>query len=274
MTDPVHGKDVGYFVFTLPFEVLVSEMLLWLVAVTFGCVLAVHAVRGTVGVRPRRASFAAQVHLAFLGAAFLLAAAWRLALERYLLELHQPRGGGDQPFAGVGYVDVHVRTPVLTSLAIAAVVLAFGCAAAPWLARWRWVRRARKLVVIGGLVAAAGVVLALTLLPALVQRWVVDPNQLASEAPYLERSAAATRQALGLDQIDVEPYSSAGQLPAADFRSVADRLTQVTTWDAALLGARMRQMVTDTPYFSPLSPTLDVVRTAGNHSRPSSAHVS
>ena len=263
VTDPVHGKDVGYFVFTLPFEVLVSGMLLWLVAVTFGWVLAVHAVRGTVGVRPRRASFAAQVHLALLLAAFLLAAAWRLALERYLLELHQPRGGGDQPFAGVGYVDVHVRTPVLTSLAIAAVVLAFVCAAAPWLARLRWVRRARKVVAIGGLVAAAGVVLALTLLPALVQRWVVDPNQLASEAPYLERSAAATRQALGLDQIDVEPYSSAGQLPAADFRTVDDRLSLVTTWDSALLGARMQQMVTDTPYFSPQTPNLDVVRAGG-----------
>ncbi len=263
VTDPVHGKDVGYFVFTLPFEVLVSETLLWLVAVTFGCVLAVHAVKRTVDVRPLRASFAARVHLALLLAAFLLVVGWRLSLERYLLELHQPGVGGSQPFAGVGYVDVHVRMPVLSSLAVAAVVLAILCAAAPWLARWPWVRRARKLVVIGGLVAAAGVVLSLTLLPALVQRFVVDPNQLASEAPYLESSAAATRQALGLDQVYVESYSPTGEVPAADFRSVADRLTQVTTWDAALLGARMRQMVTDTPYFSPLSPTLDVVRTAG-----------
>ncbi len=46
VVDPIHGKDVGFFVFTLPFELMVSGLLLWLVAVATCYVALVYVHRG------------------------------------------------------------------------------------------------------------------------------------------------------------------------------------------------------------------------------------
>ena len=263
LVDPVHGRDLGFFVFTLPFAVLVSGLLLWLVAVTAVGVALVHAARGTVGVRPLRATFAAQLHLALLAGVFLLAVAWRLWLEQYLLELRQPGGDGTRSFAGEGYVDVHVRTPGLEVLTVVAVALALVCVAVPIVARWGGARRARRMLVLPAVVVGVVAIVGMAVVPPLVQRFAVDPNQLLSEKPFIERSAVATTHALGLDRIAVQPYAAEGRVTAADFRSVDRRLTHVATWDTWLLGDRMRQLVTDTPYFSPHTPTLDVVPVDG-----------
>ena len=239
VVDPVHGKDVGFFVFTLPFEVLVSGLLLWLVAVTAGVRGAgPRRVAGRWALRPLRATFAAQLHLAVLAAAFLLAVAWRLRLEQYLLELQQPGVDGSRSFAGAGYVDVHVRTPGLAVLAVVAVALALrlrrravrravdrgapgpaawsSCRRQSW---WRWPSSAMAVV------------------PALVQRFVVDPNQLLSEKPFLERSTVATRHALGLDRIDGRAvhHRAAGSRPPTS-ASVDRRLAHVA--DVGHLAAR------------------------------------
>ena len=263
VVDPVHGKDLGFFVFTLPFEVLVSGVLLWLVAVSAGGVALVHLGRGSLGLRPLRATFPAQLHLAVLAAAFLLAVAWRLRLEQYRLELQQPRLDGSRSFAGADYVDLHVRTPGLAVLAVLAVASACVCVAVPFVVRRTSARRAWRRVVLPAAAIAALAVVAMAVVPPLVQRFVVDPNQLLSERPFIERSTVATRHALGLDRIAVEPYTTHGRVTAADFRSADRRLAHVPTWDTWLLGDRMRQLVTDTPYFSPDAPTLDVVPVDG-----------
>ena len=43
------------------------------------------------------------------------------------------------------------------------------------------------------------------LAPPLVQHYLVDPNPLLSEQPYLDRSIAATRAGLGLESVEVRP---------------------------------------------------------------------
>jgi uncharacterized membrane protein (UPF0182 family) len=144
-----------------------------------------------------------------------------------------------------------------------AVVLALVCVASPFVARSGSTRRGALFV---GVPAAFLVVLVAVvgaLVPALVQRYVVDPNPLLSEQPFLVRSIAATRSGLGLDVIDVQPYSPSGSFSAADFPPVSQRLAHVSIWDPWLLGPRMRELVTDTPYYSPEDPRLDVVRVRG-----------
>ncbi len=263
VVDPMHGKDVGFFVFSLPFHLQVSVLLLWLLAVTAVAVVLVSRVRGTLHFRPLRASSGVKLHLAVLAAGFLLVVAWRLRLERYLLELGQPSTDDSHSFAGAGYVDVNVRAPELTALSILALVLAAACLAVPLVARTRY---ARLVGVRAGIVLVIAVGVAGGLAPALVQRYVVDPNPLLSEQPYLARSIAATRVGLGLDEIGVEAYSPADAFRAADFPEARTRLSRVATWDNWVLGARMRQLVTEPPYFRPEDPTLDVVTTGGRPS--------
>ena len=263
VTDPIYGKDVGFFVFSLPFERMVSGLLLWLIAVAAGIVALVYRARQTVGLRPLRATFEAQVHLASLGAMFLLAVAWRIYLERYMLELRQPSLSDGRSFSGAGYVDVHIRLPGFGILIGLSIALALACVAAPFVARAGSARTTALLVGIPAALFVGSVALLWTLIPSLVQRYVVDPNPLVSEQPYLERSLAATRTGLALDAIDVVPYAPTGRFAAADFSTVREQLGRVPIWDTSILEARMRELVTDTPYYKPEAPALDVVRGDG-----------
>jgi uncharacterized membrane protein (UPF0182 family) len=261
--DPVHGKDIGYFVFSLPFELLVVQLVLGGVVATATCVAIAYGVRGEVSLRGRRATFRAQQHLAALAAAFLLAVAWRAHLERYLLELHQPAADDPDSFAGADYVDVHVRMPGLTNLATLAVVLAVACLVAPLLVRTGRRRRARLLVAAPLVALSAGGLLVAAVIPAVVQRFVVDPHPLLREQALVAQSIAATRAALGIDDLAAQPYAPTRRFSAADFAAATRRLRHVQTWDSDLLGSRMRELVTDTPYFRPEDQALDVVRVDG-----------
>ena len=259
VTDPNSGKDVSFFVFSLPFQLTVSGLLLALIAVAAVAVGLVYRSRGALQLRPLGATYEAQVHLAALAAASLLVVAWRFHLERYVLELGQPPPGDSNSFPGAGYVDVHVRWRGLDVLSVVAVVMAFACLAAPRLARSGHRRAARLSLA----VPAAGLVVALlsigSWIPALVQRFIVDPNPLVSERPFLERSIASTRSGLGLDQIEARPYSPT-VLSAADVSGARARLADVQVWDGRVIAARMRDLVTETPYYRPGTPTVDSVR--------------
>jgi hypothetical protein len=263
VTDPLHGKDVGFFVFTLPFERAVVQYSFLLVAAAAVAAALVYWARGSITLRPLRVAHEAQVHAAVLGAAFLLILAWRLRLQQYTLELGQPSPEDDNSFAGASYVDARIRSPGFAALSIFAVLLAFACVAAPSVARNWYGRRPRFFL--GVLVAklAIGVIFVSAWLPALVQRYAVDPNPLLSERPYLAASIAATRSSLGLDKIDVESYSPTGSFSPDDIPGVRKRLAHVAIWDSSLLKARMRQLVTETPYYEPEQPTYDVVPVDG-----------
>jgi uncharacterized membrane protein (UPF0182 family) len=262
VVDPMSGKDVGFFVFSLPFQLQASRLLLWLIAVAVVSVVLVYLERGALTLRPLRATYEAQVHLGVLAAAFLLAVVWRFRLERYGLELGQPSSGGDS-FAGARFVDVHVRSPGLAALSILSVLSALSCVVAPRMARRGYRRRAGLVIA----VPAAGLFVALvsfwSWLPAIVQRFAVDPSPLLSEQPFVERSIAATRSGLGLDGIEVHPYSPAGRLSAADLSQARSRLANVQVWDTRVLRARMRDLVTEAPFYRPAKPTVDTVRVAG-----------
>jgi uncharacterized membrane protein (UPF0182 family) len=257
--DPVSGKDVGFFVFTLPFLRLLSMLALALVAAATVAVALVYGARGRLQVRPPRATPEAEAHIAALAAAFLLALAWRLQLERYLLELAQPPPGVRDAVAGAGYVDVRVRSPALAAMSWLAIALACGCLAAPRLSP----RRARL-----ALAAPAGALLATWVLvgwwlPALVQRFSVDPNPLVSEQRYLQRSITATRSGLGLDAIDVRAYRPTGALTAADISRARARLARVNVWDRGVIEARTRELVTETPHYRPERAAFDTTKVDG-----------
>ncbi|MGD9960151.1 UPF0182 family protein [Nocardioides sp.] len=257
--DPLYGKDVGFYVFSLPFHLEVCTLLLWLVAVTTVYVVPASRARGALRLKPFRIDFAAQVHLAVLAAVLLLVLSWRLRLERYLLVLDQPNGSEGHTFAGAGYVDVNVRSPALAGLSVLALLLACGCLLLPFALRGRRTKAVRLALGVSGTVLVTVVALVVTLAPPLVQRYVVDPNPLLSEQTLLANSMAATRAGLGLDAIDPQPYQPASAFTAADFPAARKRLANVPAWDTYILEARMRQLVTEPPYFSPQEPVIDVV---------------
>lgn len=260
-TDPLSGKDIGFFVFSLPFYLELALGLLVLLGLTLAIVLIVYRVRRLVVLWPLRIDPRARLHLAGLVAALLVVVAWRLQLQEYVLELGQPSARDPQSFAGASYVEVTATMPILRGLSGTALVLALTVLIAPLILRGSVGRTARILAVDSVIALAVVAALVAVIIPPALQRYVVDPNPLVREEPYLANSLHATRAALGLDEIDVNAYEPDEEFDAADFADEEQRFKRVPAWDAYVLGARMRQLVTDTPYYRPEDPVPDVVAT-------------
>ncbi|MEM7771799.1 MAG: UPF0182 family protein [Cyanobacteria bacterium P01_A01_bin.37] len=84
--------------------------------------------------------------------------------------------------------------------------------------------------------------LATTLLPALVQQTIVQPNELQFETPYIERTIALTRDALSLDDIETETFDPQASLTAEDLQSNALTINNIRIWDARPLLETNRQL--------------------------------
>jgi uncharacterized membrane protein (UPF0182 family) len=178
VVDPMSGKDVGFFVFSLPFQLEASRLLLVLVAVAVVSAVLVYLERGALTLRPLRVTYEAQVHLGVLAAALLLALAWRFRLERYVLELGSPRRT-----AATRSRAPLCRRPCALARARGAVdplvVSALACVVAPHVARRGYPRRAGFLIGVPAAVSSSLISFG-SWLPALVQRFAVDPNPLSA----------------------------------------------------------------------------------------------
>lgn len=222
--DPIFQRDVAYYVFTLP---AVQVALDWVWGVTFTALvfvaLPIYLVRGDVGARLGRLSVAPQAewHLAALGALWLAIS----ALRTWLVGLPNLLFGTHGPLQGASYADLHVRMPGLKLLAV---LLLVGAAALLWGARRGILARVAAIVFVGNFLLTAAVN---GVVPGIVQRLVVQPNELAKETPQIEHHIAATRRAWGLDAVERRELNGDQQLTARDIAANRATIDNVRLWD-------------------------------------------
>jgi uncharacterized membrane protein (UPF0182 family) len=233
-TDPVFGRDVGFYFFTLPVLEFARGWAIAAVLVIAAGVVALYVVRGVIGVATStitrgdlgvagRTALAlarpARAHLSVLGGMFLL-----LVAGGYLLDQFDLLFRTEPVLTGAGFASINARIPALTILAVIVGIAALACFANA-IARTVWV--------LGGAIVLwfAATVLINGVYPALVQNFVVAPDQLNKERPYLERNIAATRAAYALDKVE-ESLFNVGDTPsqAEATREFSDTLS-VRLWD-------------------------------------------
>jgi uncharacterized protein len=224
VAEPYFGRDVGFYVFTLP--VLNRTLGFLLITLLWSGVLALagYVLVGAVRLRGARPEVAdpARVHLAAVAAAVIVLFAVRFWLGRYGVLLE---GTG---FTGtLGFTDVHARLPARWLISGLLVALA---AALVWgAARRQWVAPAAA----GGFLLIA-VVVAGGIYPAMLQKLRVEPNQLGREAGYIEWHMDFTRRAYGLTALRREQLPVGGAAGGlAEIRTWLDRLP---LWDREPLG--------------------------------------
>jgi uncharacterized membrane protein (UPF0182 family) len=219
--DPVLGYDVGFYVFTLPLLELLRTLLFLTIAIAAAGSLAAYVLGGELGLDPIRgilASRAAVRHLSMLAAALLLVLAFGAWLQ-----IPQILTSGSGAVFGASYTDVHARIPVLRILTFAAVA---GAALAVWQAR---TARFWPIAAAGGLylaISLAGVAYA-----AIIQRFVVGPNEQVRETPYITHNIHATRAAFALDRVEERELSGEAHLTRADIDRNAATLDNVPLWN-------------------------------------------
>ncbi|MBO0842779.1 MAG: UPF0182 family protein, partial [Nocardioides sp.] len=209
-TDPFFGKDIGFYVFDLPWwHYLVNFALTGLFLGTFLAVI-VHYTYGGIRLAARRDRFspAAQVQLSLLVGLLLIVKGLDYWVDRYdLVHDAGPR------LDGVSYTDEHAVLPANQILLVIALI----CGVLFLVNMWR---RSWQLPTVGIALFAVSAVLIGMIWPAVVQGFQVRPSEADKEKPYLAANIAATRQAYGIgdDKLQVSAYtpkaSATGTTPA------------------------------------------------------------
>ena len=233
-TDPLFGRDIGFYLFRLP---AVSAALTVLVVVTGLSLIAsalLYGMRGAIVLAPRRAVVEPRAawHLGILLAALLLLFGIQLWFVDSAGLLYSTTG----PLVGASYADVHVSLVGIRVSAVAAVLAAgvvlYGVSRQKllWFAVLAMVGYVAVSVVFRGLA------------PATEQRFVVAPNELARERPYIQQHIAATRRAWRLDSVATRDLEGDVQLSIANIRANAPTIDNVRLWERDLLQQTLGQL--------------------------------
>ena len=238
--DPQFGLDVSFFVFALPGLRFVVSFLMAVVFLAALATLATQYLYGgiRIGGEGPRTTQAARVQLAIVGAAFLLLIAANYWLDRYSLLTKQ-----GTKFQGASYADVNAVIPSKGILAIVAVVVAIMFLATALRGNWRIPAIGVGLMVVSAIVIGG-------IYPAVVERFKVEPNAQELEAPFIQRNINATKNAFGLDNVSVTPYSAATTATAGALRKDAETAASIRLLDPAIVSPSFRQVQQNKQYYN------------------------
>jgi uncharacterized membrane protein (UPF0182 family) len=227
--DPVWGLDAGFYVFDLVLVEAFSHWLSLLLVVALLVSAAMYVAVGTVRVQLVQQDGqlvpaglvvppSARHHLAALTASLLLLLGAGSFLRRYGLMAEE-----SGTISGPGYADLYGTMPLLSVEALATLVAAGLVLVATRRGSLYWLGGALLLVV-----GARGATVAV---PAMMQRFLVEPNELAREAPQIESHVAATRWAWGLQAVEERALSGKATLTARDVEQNRSTVENVRLWD-------------------------------------------
>ena len=223
VTDPVFGRDLGYYVFTLPIVGGVLGLLMFLVVVALLASGALYALRGDVVIYRKNLTIepSARLHLALLLAVLFILTALRVYLVRLPGTLFSTNG----PLFGASYANLHGTIIGLKLAGLAALV-----GAALVVAGARSKRLGRNALLAVGIYFGVSL-LGVVVYPAVVQRLIVAPNELNKETPQLRYHIDATRRAWGLDRVLVRDLSGEAALTERDIQANRTTIDNVRLWD-------------------------------------------
>jgi uncharacterized membrane protein (UPF0182 family) len=255
VTDPVFGKPLEFFLFTLPAWQLVNG---WLVTIAvISCILALLFRTLSESLRahsPQRIADGTSLWrpLSITVAFLLFVAALHVYVDRFALSFdHQT------VFDGVTYTDAHIMIPglliVVAALLLGAFLAAANAVRAP---------RGRKLAL-----AVAPAIVSYALLSIVgwyVGSFIVKPNALARERPFIVNNIQFTRQAFGLDKFQQKEFPAEITVEAADAAHNQSTLQNIRLWDWHALQDTLRQVQEIRTYYD--FPDIDIDRYSLNGS--------
>ncbi|MBI2408014.1 MAG: UPF0182 family protein [Gemmatimonadetes bacterium] len=232
--DPLFGRDIGYYLFTLPAVAMVLDALRTLTGMALAFVGITHVLRGTfvVAGRPISIEPSAARHLGALLALFFVLGAVRLWVVGSADLLYSNTG----PLFGASYTDVHYRLPGIRLGAVAGLVAAGAVLYGVARGRLVWYTVLATIGWLGVNVTARGLV------PAAVQKFVVAPNELVRETPYLQHHIDFTRRAWGLDSVETRELTGDAQLTMDGIKANAATIGNVRLWERDLLKQTFSQL--------------------------------
>src|SRR6185437_15714004 len=250
MIDPIFNKALSFYLFTLPAWQLIANWLMSVAVIT--CLMAIFFIFITGGTRalarPRNA-----YHTPFpwrgLSTAFaflLLTLAMRVYLDRFarLFDEHTI-------FSGVNYTDAHVTLGGMLVISVGLVVgavMAFVAAVLDARARW----------LAASIIPAAVCYAAVQFSAWYMSSFIVKPNELVREQPYITHNIELTREAYGLDRVAEREFPAETTVEATDPANNQATLQNIRLWDWRALQDTLRQIQEIRTYYD--FPDVDIDR--------------
>ena len=251
LPDPIFQKPLGFYLFSLP----VYQMLSWWLTVLAFVILAAAVLHALLSLTQKEESKAATsairgtsfaaISIALAG--YLLLLGWRVYLARFPYLWHD-----HQSFSGVTYTEANYYLPGLLVVAVVLIISAVICLINAF--SWRRLR-----VLIGAVALPVAVYLvAGMMVPAYVNSFIVKPNELGRETPYIEQNIKWTRAAFKLDTIEIRDFEAETALAGFDIGNNRATLDNIRLWDWRALQDTLRQLQEIRTYYD--FPDVDVDR--------------
>lgn len=233
-TDPIFNRDISFYFFSLPFIQLLIQSFLFLIFLSLGLSLLIYLGKKAILIvgkdRPYYSSDGKRelikseekprAHILTLSSFVLFS----LSLYTYFVKIPHLLYSDSGPFFGAGYTDIHARLPILniTSaiLFLGAILLIFSI-----------FKKNYRILFNAFIIYLLFSVLGGWLYPSIMQKFIVDPNELVKESPYILNNILATQKAFDLDKIKERNLSGEDTLSFEDIESNEITVKNIRIWD-------------------------------------------
>jgi uncharacterized membrane protein (UPF0182 family) len=221
LSDPLFGRDLGFFIFRLPMLSAIYNWLTFVLTISAIASAAVYLLYRGILYSPSGLMFSerARKHLLVLAAVFLAMKALGYYLDTFKV-VYSSRGAA----FGASYTDVYALLPALLVLCFLSSIAVIVCIVQIYRPGWRLLLAAVGVLLVAHLIGVQ-------LYPYLLQRFRVVPNEVDVERQFIERNIKFTRLAYGLDQIASQEFSADEQLAAADIKRNDATIKNIRLWD-------------------------------------------
>ncbi len=243
-TDPIFNKDIGFYIFTLPFYMFIRQELLVLVLFAAMVTIVWYYKDGGIQITENlpedgapqisipKVNITEKIgkHLLVLGGILVLFIGWGYHLKIYGL-LYSTQG----PAFGASYTDIHVRIPVFRFLMVLTFLWGLYLI-------YSSTKPKIKPLLLSGAIWVGAVLILPNGLPVLIQKTMVKPNELAKESPYIAYNIEHTRNAYNLNNIKEVDFVIDNKLSSKDLKDHDATIQNIRVWDERPLLQTYRQI--------------------------------
>jgi len=220
--DPILNKDISYYFFGLPFIRMILGLFSFSVIVSLiGAVLlftlrgALYFYKGQVGIGK-----SVKVHFSILVSLLFIIAGLRVYFYKIPELLYSSTG----PFIGASYADVSAKLPALK-------LLMFVCFLGALMVLLNIRKKGNRLLYTAVALYFVILIVGTGIYPFLVQKFIVVPNEITKESPYIVNNISFTRKAFGLDNIEERTLNGDTTLVMKDILENQSTIRNVRLWD-------------------------------------------
>ena len=233
--DPYFGKDISFYLFSLPlYQNFLRELLIALALLTGGILLLYWLERRMLSKAELNLPQGAKIHLTLLLVLLFGVGIWWYFLQRYellYLQTHEPL------FYGPGFVEMRVLLPLLYLTIIGLIGLGFS------LIYFLHTRGGVKFLIISLIIVGLGLGLRYTqFLPETVQRYYVKPNEISREQPFMQKNIDATLRAYNVHQVETREVPVGNEPGDTKVGKIGASLRNIPVWDKEILGDVFQQL--------------------------------